>query len=105
MELLGAVLLSKADAENLFITGMFSLLDRLLGVSMADALAQINLPEAVEEALIDGTGLYYPFLVLTKSCETVIAADVSHLDGLGISTTHINQAHFEALRWAQRLAS
>ncbi|MFX9984437.1 hypothetical protein ABTP60_18640, partial [Acinetobacter baumannii] len=37
-ELLGQKYLGKGEAENLFVAGMFSLLDRLLGLSMQQVL-------------------------------------------------------------------
>ncbi len=103
MELLGEKLLAAADAENLFLTGMFSLLDRLLDVDMAQALEQINLPESVADALIDGVGICQPFLNLAKSCESELGDANSSADELGISVDEINEAHFKALRWAQTL--
>ncbi len=103
IELIGKICLSKADSENLFITGMFSMLDRLLGIDMEVALENIRLPEAVVDALIGHTGIYLPFLELALACETD-SSDIGLLaDGLGIDQRQVNQAHFEAIFWAQRL--
>lgn len=103
IELLGRIHLSKADAENLFVTGMFSLIDRLLGISMEQAIENIWLPEAVIDALVTQTGIYAPFLALAHVCESGQATLNANLDALGVTTKQINQAHLEALFWAQGL--
>ncbi len=102
-ELLGQSYLSKADAENLFITGMFSLLDRLLGVTMTEALEKIQLPDAVHDALILRTGIYMPFLSLAEACEQASSVSLSVTEELGIDIDTINQAHFAAVMWAETL--
>lgn len=102
-ELLGQPFLPKSDAENLFVTGMFSLLDRLLGIPMDEVLDQIQLPEAVSEALLTRTGMYAPFLALAEACEQS-SSDFSTLDAsLDVDAALINQAHLSALAWAQNL--
>lgn len=102
-ELLGQPFLPKSDAENLFVTGMFSLLDRVLGIPMDDVLDKIQLPEAVSEALLTRTGMYAPFLALAEACEQA-SSGVSTLDAsLDVDAALINQAHLSALAWAQNL--
>ena len=102
-ELLGKAYLSKSDAENLFITGMFSLLDRLLGVSMEQALEQIQLPDAVLDALISREGVYAPFLRLAEACEVSSDAPEQQSCDLNIDADTVNRAHLSALAWAQSL--
>lgn len=102
-ELLGQAYLSKADAENLFITGMFSLLDRLLGVTMSQALEKIQLPDAVHDALILRKGIYMPFLSLAEACEQSMNPSLSVDEELGIDIDKINHAHLAALMWAENL--
>ncbi|MHB1676831.1 MAG: EAL and HDOD domain-containing protein [Sulfuriferula sp.] len=102
-ELLGQAYLSKADAENLFITGMFSLLDRLLGVTMEQALEKIQLPDAVHDALILRKGIYMPFLSLAEACEQSPDAPMPIAEELGIDMDKINHAHIVALAWAENL--
>ena len=51
-ELLGLYLLPRNEAENLFVAGMFSLLDRLLGLPMQQVLETIPLPPEVVRALL-----------------------------------------------------
>ncbi len=105
MELLGKSYLSKAEAENLFITGMFSLLDRLLGVTMEDALDQIQLPDSVTDALMTRQGIYAPFLLVAEACEQSQAGAAMPSSDLSMDMGDINRAHLRALIWAQRLES
>jgi c-di-GMP-related signal transduction protein len=102
-ELLGASLLPKNEAENLFVAGMFSVLDRLLGQTMEEVLAQIPLSEALCEALLSRSGIYGPFLALAESCEQADGASAALADALFLSNDQVNRAHLAALAWAQNL--
>ncbi len=100
-ELLGISKLAKSDAENLFVTGMFSVLDRLLGVSMDEALKHISLPEAVTTALLSREGKYGPYLALAESCELKNGLSGALGDGLSLKPSEVNEAHMAALAWTQ----
>lgn len=103
-ELLGKGFLPKNEAENLFVAGMFSLLDRLLGLPMEEVLENIPLPEAVSQALLSREGIYGPFLSLAEACELGNNDAIGELaDSLFISATQANEAHMSALSWAQSL--
>ena len=52
MEQLGHGLVDKSEYDNLFITGAFSMLDLLLGVTMDQALDAMHLPEPITDALL-----------------------------------------------------
>ena len=102
-ELLGQSFLPRAEAENLFIAGMFSLLDRLLGISMEQVLDSIQLPEAISQALMSRQGIYGPFLALAEACEKESGAVGPLAESLFISASQVNEAHLNALVWAQSL--
>lgn len=102
-ELLGKGFLPKSEAENLFVAGMFSLLDRLLGIPMEMVLEKIQLSDSVAEALLSREGIYGPFIALAEACE-LNTEDIGSIAGsLCISAEHVNQAHLSALAWAQTL--
>lgn len=104
VELLGKSLLPKNEAENLFVAGMFSLLDRLLNMPMEQVLENIPLSEQVTEALLKRQGIYGPFLSLAEACEKGNNAVIGTVaDSLFISPAQVNEAHLEALAWAQSL--
>ena len=102
-ELLGQGLLSKSEAENLFIVGMFSLLDRLLGIPVQEVLKQITLPEAIAQALLSRDGEYGPFVALVEACEREQGGASELADALFMTARQVNQAHLSALAWAQTL--
>lgn len=104
-ELLGQNAMTKSEAENLFVAGMFSLLDRLLGIPMNEVLSTIQLPEAVTEALISRSGLYGPYLSLAEACELNSMLVQSLSESLKISADEVNKAHLSALVWAKNIIS
>lgn len=102
-ELLGQGFLPKSEAENLFVVGMFSLLDRLLGIPMEEVLEKVQLSDAVSEALLSREGIYGPFVALAEACESNVSDIESMAGSLCISAQQVNQAHLSALAWAQSL--
>jgi EAL and modified HD-GYP domain-containing signal transduction protein len=103
-ELLGMKALGRGEAENLFVTGMFSLLDRLLGLPMKEVLDTIQLPDEVVAALLERGGKYGPFLALAEACELNSNLVASLAASLSISPTDVNKAHLDALCWAQNVS-
>lgn len=104
-ELLGLSKMPKGEAENLFVAGMFSLLDRLLGLPMEEVLSTIQLPAVVMEALISRGGVYGPYLALAEACELNSMLVGSLAETLKISPDDVNKAHLSALVWAKNIAS
>jgi EAL and modified HD-GYP domain-containing signal transduction protein len=104
MELVGKGYVDKNELDNLFITGAFSLLDILLGVLMETALADMHLPDAINDALVSGEGPYAPFLALARAGEQQDAARFAALAAeLQLSPQSVNRAQFEALVFADSL--
>ena len=104
-ELLGQTCLPRSEGEHLFVAGMFSLLDRLLGLPMKEVLDTIQLPEPVVQALIGREGTYGPYLALAEACELNSDLVASLAASLGISPHDVNKAHLSALAWAQNVAA
>lgn len=104
MELLTAELLPPEESDNAFVVGVFSLLDTMLGVPLHKALESVALPQPVVDALLHGTGVFAPFLELTKACESGDdAAFARHANALQLSNHQVNWAHLQALAWAGSL--
>jgi c-di-GMP-related signal transduction protein len=103
MELLGAKRLEKRDADNLFMTGMLSMLDRIIGLPLTDILSNANLPPAINEALLHGSGKYLRFLQLAQACEG--AADIDEASLSDIDAKTVNIAHLEAIEWATQICA
>lgn len=104
MELLAAELLLPEECDNAFVVGMFSMLDTMLGIPMDEALDSLALPQPVLDALLHGTGVFAPFLALTKACESGDdAMFAQHADSLNLTSRQVNLAHLDALAWADNL--
>jgi EAL and modified HD-GYP domain-containing signal transduction protein len=104
-ELLGPTYLPRSEGEHLFVAGMFSLLDRLLGLPMNEVLDTIQLPEQVVQALLGREGVYGPYLALAEACELNSDLVASLAASLDISPLDVNKAHLSALAWAQNVAA
>jgi EAL and modified HD-GYP domain-containing signal transduction protein len=104
-ELLGQKFLARGEGENLFVAGMFSLLDRLLGLPMKEVLDTVLLPDEVVRALLTRGGVYGPYLALAEACELNSNLVATLAASIGISPEDVNKAHLSALAWAQNVAA
>lgn len=104
MELLAAELLPPEESDDAFVVGVFSLLDTMLGLPMAQALESISLSAHVTDALLQRKGMFAPFLELTLACESADEAAFAHAaNQLHLSNHQVNWAHLQALSWAENL--
>lgn len=103
-ELLGTSYFDKQERDNLFIVGVFSMLDVILEMPMEKVLEKVQLPDAVTEALLERQGIYGPFLQLAEACED---ADrnriVSLAESLQFDPNKVNNFHIAALAWVEEL--
>lgn len=104
-ELIGGSKLPKGEAENLFVAGMFSLLDRLLNVPMDRVLATVQLPEQVTQALLGREGIYGTYLSLAEACELNSVLAGSLAESLHVSVDEVNRAHLSSLVWAKNVVA
>jgi len=97
----------QGDAElrgELFICGVFSLLDRLLGQPMAELLASVPVPERVAQALRSEGGPHAPLLALVQAVEAAAAYDIrEQAEALLIAPGELNRAVLAALAAARQL--
>lgn len=91
----------KKVASELFLVGMLSVVDSLLGVPMADALKKMHLPEAVAAALLKQEGVYIRYLLLMISLERCRIEQAVSLAGLiGIDPALLLTNYSKAMAWA-----
>lgn len=103
METLGDSRFNRVQIDELFIVGIFSLLDMLLKMPMSVALEPLKLPDVVQRALLDDGGEYAPYLTLAIASEKGDSATLKQVgEQLGISVAAINAAQLESLVWAQQ---
>lgn len=110
LELMAGARLSRVQSEEIFVVGVFSLIDMLLRMPLDLALRPLQLPPVVGQALLEGKGLYAPYLELAKiseECESGQAGTEVSVGGLaaelGLSLDQVNQIHVDALTWAQQM--
>ncbi len=90
--------------NEMFICGVFSLLDRMFRQPFAVLLKTIPVPERVRQALIDNTGPYQPYVELVRAVESESLIDLrAAADRLMLSVAEINRAQLRALTVAAQL--
>lgn len=105
VELMGKSMLTPTDSDNLFVVGMFSLIDQLLGVPMEQVLGKVQLAESVQQAILSRGGVYGPFLALAESCERDAGEAARLSEDLFMSAGQVNAAQLSALVWSQEVGA
>jgi EAL and modified HD-GYP domain-containing signal transduction protein len=108
MENLAALVESGRAGGNLtdraFLVGMLSLVDALLGRPKEQVLAELNLEESTERALVSGAGVLGDLLRLTVRFQEGRFHEVEALlEQLAIPTESFRTADHEAYRWLTAL--
>ena len=98
---------SGCDEEKrgeLFICGVFSLLDRLMQQPFAELLKNIPTSDAVRDALVDGSGPYQPYLSLVQAIESASLHDIrAAAESLMMDNGTVNQSVLRGLVAARQL--
>ncbi len=98
---------SSGDEEmrnEMFICGVFSLLDRMFKQPFSDLLKTIPVPERVYQALVDGSGPYQPYFALVQAVENESLYDFrSAAETLMLSVSEINRCVLSALTAASQV--
>lgn len=96
---------SDAEMRNeLFICGVFSLLDRLFDQPLPQLLRTIPVPQGVYETLAEGRGPYVPYFNLARAIESQSAYDIRDCaDALMMDMRQVNRALLRALTTASEL--
>lgn len=100
--LAGRALFAKARDE-IFVAGLFSLLDVVMHMPIEQALREIRLPAEITEAIVSQRGPYAPYLALAIACEQDDHSSIEDLAvQIGREVADINSVHMDALLWAQQ---
>jgi EAL and modified HD-GYP domain-containing signal transduction protein len=98
MEELAKGLNDREAADEMFICGLFSLLDHLLKSPFEKLLSSIPCPEGVVQALVHQTGPYQPYLDMVRAIEGESMFDYrSAAEALMLGPAEINHAIVTAL--------
>lgn len=106
LELIGQERHGTSDCDELFLLGLLSLLDSLLGVPMAALLERIHLSEAIRQVLLNNSGALSRYLMLAIAVEKGHPQNVQRLAAqLEIPLGDIESAAISALAWAEEAVS
>lgn len=103
-EFLAPVFGMRDKTEELFLMGLFSVLNVILEKSMEEALEMVKVASEIKEALISGSGKLSPVLNLMQQYENANWQEVSRLLLLAkIDVDLVNDAYKNSLRWYRDL--
>ncbi|MCL1997214.1 MAG: HDOD domain-containing protein [Turicibacter sp.] len=87
-------------APSLFLMGLFSILDVILELPMAEALKIISVTERIHSALVFGEGDFAIVLKFIKAYEAADWSEVIHLMAVhDVDAESVFDAYIETIRW------
>jgi EAL and modified HD-GYP domain-containing signal transduction protein len=94
--------LALPQAEQVFLTGILSLMGALLQQPLADTLKAIDVPREISAALLTRSGLHFPYLQLACAVETQDFHTISQCcQALHVSALVVKEQHAAAAQWAE----
>ncbi len=94
------------QASELFLMGLFSVLDLAFSEPMADALKRVKVSKEIEDALVRNKGIFAPVLEFIHYYERADWQEVSRLMVLkNIDLENVYQAYIQTLQWYRDLFS
>ena len=98
---------SSSDEEmrgEMFICGVFSLLDKMMGQPFVDLFKTVPVPDRVYQALAEGSGPYQPYLTLVQALEQGARGDIREAaDASFLGLAEVNLALLRALAKAREM--
>ena len=94
----------QAHPSEIFILGLFSLIDAMLDADMEYLMEKLPINEEIKEALITQTGPMAPFLEAVISYEKGCEEDCQEsLQKLGVETGEVYKRYLEAVEYADNI--
>ena len=94
----------REQRDEMFICGLFSLLDHMLKAPFEKLLESIPVPDRVRQALVDDSGPYQPYLQLVRALEAESVFDYRDgAEALMLGAGEINACVLRALHKAAQL--
>lgn len=95
-----------AQSSELFLMGLFSVLDIILDKTMSEALSLVKVSKPIEKALLKNEGEFAEILNFIKAYEQAYWPEVSRILVIKeIESNIIYDAYVEALKWYKNLFS
>lgn len=103
LELVGKANYGKRECDELFLVGLLSLLDSLLGVPMAKVVERLHLSAQMKDVLLSSAGPIGRYLMLAIAVEKGGVEQICRLaQQTAIPLDAIEKASAEALEWAEQ---
>ncbi|MCL2034116.1 MAG: HDOD domain-containing protein [Oscillospiraceae bacterium] len=91
---------------ELFLLGLFSVIDNILDVPMEQALKQVVVSENIRKALVDNAGIFHPIFSFVKDYENAAWSNVSRqMIVHDINGDALSEAYINTLLWYRDLVS
>ncbi|GAB2180663.1 hypothetical protein DLREEDagrD3_08860 [Denitratisoma sp. agr-D3] len=102
LELVAGDMLPKEQTEELFLVGLLSVMDALLGMPMSRVLEKLHLPATVQDVLLRSEGPYGRYLMLALAQEKDKAQQTEKLaEALGLDPSRLASHSLSAMAWAE----
>lgn len=96
-------ILAEYDLE-VFLVGMFSLIDVMLETDMAVIMDKLPVSDEIRDALVLKEGMFAPFVDATIAYERKQSQKfLEHIDGLGIDTKVVSECYMDAVKYSNGL--
>jgi c-di-GMP-related signal transduction protein len=94
-----------SECSDLYLTGLFSLLDAMLEQPMADVLNRLPISPVVKDTLLGRQSSFALFLRLAEAFEKNQPASCQRLQStLSLTGIDLQQNYLEAVKYANQLA-
>ena len=101
-ELLAEAGAFRAKSDEIFLLGLFSLLDAMLDTTMEYACDRLSLSDPLKNGLVHNTGPYAPFLAAVLSYEKADKFGcLAALKGMGLAAEKLHETYAEALKFTE----
>ena len=91
-------------SEELFLMGLFSVLDIILSKPMNEALAMVNVSKEISAALLDNTGDFFPVINFIRAYESADFNEINRLEIVDkLDVSRVYDAYKDSLKWYRDL--
>ena len=91
-------------SEELFLMGLFSVLDIILSKPMNEALAMVNVSKEISAALLDNSGDFFKVIYFIRAYEAADFNEINRLEIVDkIDVSNVYDAYKDSLKWYRDL--
>jgi EAL and modified HD-GYP domain-containing signal transduction protein len=100
MELMGRSTMMRDDTEDLYLVGLFSRLNRLLGMPLAELILPLPFPEEMQAAILEQRGRIGRLLKFARTIESADESGIGFMQtNMHLPAVQVYDAYNEAYDW------